>query len=238
MGNTAICTTCPANAAQVFEDILPLDSEASFVNPPIKFSFPTERLPFQVRLDKVRIERDWNSLGVVLSCDDCPNGLTIDEIAQFGCIPDWNEKQSDATTRLRVGDMIMAVNDVGATSEELLQILKKLGECGEPVKLLIDPGPEAFNKTSSEPVNHGAYTRSGFLGPSAKSRTLDHPDLRKYFAILDIAETSSDEAIRRQYRRLARIWHPDKNPENVENCKDKFLAISTAYQAIKDTLRF
>jgi len=236
MGNTAVCKTCPANAAQVFEDILPLESETSFLNPPVK-SFQRGRLAFQLRLDKVRIERDWNSLGVVLSSDDCPNGLTIDEIAQFGSIPEWNEKQSDATMRVRVGDMIMGVNDVAASCQELLDHLKKLGECGEPVKLLIDPGPEAFNKRFSDSMNQGSYARSGMYGSSATPRKLEYPDLRQHFAILDISETSSDEAIRRQYRRLARVWHPDKNPENPEISKEKFLAINAAYQAIQETLK-
>merc|ERR1719359_51887 len=102
---------------------------------------------------------------------------------------------------------------------------------------MINPGPEAFDAT---PVNGPSSAREPTSFPAATpwhEKRIIHPDLRPHFATLNISTSSSDEAIRSHYKRLARLWHPDKNPENVEEAKAKFQAISTAYSAIKTKLR-
>lgn len=37
-----------------------------------------------------------------------------------------------------------------------------------------------------------------------------------------------------RYRRLALKWHPDKNPDNVEEADDKFKSIGEAYEVLSD----
>ena len=43
-----------------------------------------------------------------------------------------------------------------------------------------------------------------------------------YYQILDLEETSSLEEIKKSYRKLAKVWHPDRNnnsPESVSKFK-------------------
>jgi len=68
---------------------------------------------------------------------------------------------------------------------------------------------------------------------------LSHINLRRYMAgpheILGIPQTAKKEDIKRAYRRLSMIYHPDKPTGNA----DKFLKIKTAYEAlmVPDTTR-
>jgi DnaJ-class molecular chaperone len=54
-----------------------------------------------------------------------------------------------------------------------------------------------------------------------------------YYNILEIPETSSQEEIKKAYRRLSMIYHPDKNKNDVE-CTKKFQKISEAYEILGD----
>ena len=38
--------------------------------------------------------------------------------------------------------------------------------------------------------------------------------------------------IKKVYRKLAMLWHPDKHPNNVEEAKAKFQAIQKAYESL------
>lgn len=60
-----------------------------------------------------------------------------------------------------------------------------------------------------------------------------YPHMNKHWAALDIADTSTKEEIRAQYRKLSVKWHPDKNQGNPA-AKERFQAISAAYEALKD----
>ena len=53
------------------------------------------------------------------------------------------------------------------------------------------------------------------------------------YQILEVERTADDNAIKTAYRKLAKQWHPDKNPGNPE-AEAKFQAISNAYDQIKD----
>jgi len=56
---------------------------------------------------------------------------------------------------------------------------------------------------------------------------------KDYYEVLGVPETSSDEEISRAYRRLARQFHPDVNPNNKE-AEERFKDISAAYDVVGD----
>lgn len=58
-----------------------------------------------------------------------------------------------------------------------------------------------------------------------------------YYGVLGVTANSSDEEIRRAYRKLAMQWHPDKwtrNPSLLGDAKRKFQQIQEAYSVLSD----
>ncbi|XP_076951197.1 uncharacterized protein LOC143624419 [Bidens hawaiensis] len=61
--------------------------------------------------------------------------------------------------------------------------------------------------------------------------------IESYYNILGVSVDSSDEEIRRAYRKLAMQWHPDKwttNPSFLGKTKRKFQQIQEAYSVLSD----
>ncbi|XP_061373476.1 uncharacterized protein LOC133315824 isoform X1 [Gastrolobium bilobum] len=55
-----------------------------------------------------------------------------------------------------------------------------------------------------------------------------------YYNILKVNRNASDEDLKKAYKRLAMIWHPDKNPVNKSEAEAKFKRISEAYDVLSD----
>ncbi len=55
-----------------------------------------------------------------------------------------------------------------------------------------------------------------------------------YYKILEISKNASDKEIKKAYRRLARKYHPDVNP-NDETSKKKFQEINEANEVLSDS---
>lgn len=50
------------------------------------------------------------------------------------------------------------------------------------------------------------------------------------YDVLEVAEDATESEIRKSYRKLAREWHPDKNPEY--GARAKFQKIAKAYETL------
>jgi len=61
------------------------------------------------------------------------------------------------------------------------------------------------------------------------------PHCAEQFEILGLADTATQEEIRKRYRELALEHHPDKHPENPSAAVERFQQIKEAYNAVKDT---
>ncbi|XP_015437475.1 PREDICTED: dnaJ homolog subfamily B member 6-like isoform X2 [Dufourea novaeangliae] len=55
-----------------------------------------------------------------------------------------------------------------------------------------------------------------------------------YYKVLEVQRTASSGDIKKAYRKLALKWHPDKNPENLEEANKRFKEISEAYEVLCD----
>ncbi|KAF9474678.1 DnaJ-domain-containing protein [Pholiota conissans] len=55
-----------------------------------------------------------------------------------------------------------------------------------------------------------------------------------YYQILEIAEDATADEIKRSFRRLALIHHPDKNHADVEEATKRFAALQQAYEVLSD----
>ncbi len=79
----------------------------------------------------------------------------------------------------------------------------------------------------------GAKPGGASAGAGAKPSAPKYPSGRKYYQILEVSETATDEEIDAAYKRMAREWHPDKHPDNPQQAQQKFIEIKEAYEAIK-----
>ncbi|NEP55816.1 MAG: DnaJ domain-containing protein [Symploca sp. SIO2G7] len=61
-------------------------------------------------------------------------------------------------------------------------------------------------------------------------------DARSYYKILQVSTNATIEAIKQAYRRLARQYHPDLNPNNPE-AADRFKEICEAYEVLSDSVQ-
>jgi curved DNA-binding protein CbpA len=56
-----------------------------------------------------------------------------------------------------------------------------------------------------------------------------------YYDILQVPKQSTNDDIKKSFRRLAKLWHPDKN--KTKDAENKFKDLSKAYKVLSDPIR-
>src|SRR5918997_2770665 len=59
------------------------------------------------------------------------------------------------------------------------------------------------------------------------------PAVKEPYATLGVSRKASDEEIKKAYRKLAREYHPDKNPGD-SNAEERFKEVQGAYAILSD----
>ena len=57
---------------------------------------------------------------------------------------------------------------------------------------------------------------------------------RDYYEVLGVSKTATDDELKRAFRKLAKQYHPDANPDNKEEAEKKFKEINEAYETLSD----
>jgi DnaJ-class molecular chaperone len=57
---------------------------------------------------------------------------------------------------------------------------------------------------------------------------------KDYYQIFNLSREASPEDIKKAFRRLAMQYHPDRNPENIQDSEAKFKEINEAYEVLGD----
>ena len=55
-----------------------------------------------------------------------------------------------------------------------------------------------------------------------------------YYEILEIDNDADSESIKKAYKKLAKKFHPDLNPDDIELSEEKFKEINEAYHVLID----
>jgi len=58
--------------------------------------------------------------------------------------------------------------------------------------------------------------------------------VKEYYNILELQENCSTSDIKKNYKKMALKWHPDRNIENKDIAEEKFKKISEAYEVLND----
>ncbi len=56
---------------------------------------------------------------------------------------------------------------------------------------------------------------------------------RNYYDVLGVKKTATQDEVKKAYRKLARQYHPDANP-NDPKAEEKFKEVSSAYEVLSD----
>ena len=59
-------------------------------------------------------------------------------------------------------------------------------------------------------------------------------DKRDYYEVLGVSKTATEDELKKAFRKLAKQYHPDANPDNKEEAEKKFKEINEAYETLSD----
>lgn len=58
--------------------------------------------------------------------------------------------------------------------------------------------------------------------------------MSSYYDVLGVSKSSSNDDIKKAYKKMCLKWHPDKNPDKVEEAKVEFQKIQEAYEVLSN----
>ena len=59
-------------------------------------------------------------------------------------------------------------------------------------------------------------------------------DKRDYYEVLGVNKNATDDEIKKAYKKLAKKYHPDLNPDDPKGAEAKFKEVGEAYEVLKD----
>ena len=57
---------------------------------------------------------------------------------------------------------------------------------------------------------------------------------KDYYGILGVSKTATEDELKKAYRKLAKKYHPDANPDNKKEAEVKFKEVNEAYEVLSD----
>lgn len=61
--------------------------------------------------------------------------------------------------------------------------------------------------------------------------------MKSYYQVLGIDKDAGPEEIKRAYRKMASLCHPDHNPQSTKEAEEKFKEINDAYEVLGDEVK-
>lgn len=58
--------------------------------------------------------------------------------------------------------------------------------------------------------------------------------MRCHYEVLGVSQDASLDEIKKAYRKKALVYHPDKNADNVEEAKKRFIEVQDAYETLSN----
>ena len=62
-------------------------------------------------------------------------------------------------------------------------------------------------------------------------------DTKGYYTTLQVSPDVTPSALKKEYYTCAKKWHPDKNPQNIDQATKKFADIANAYDVLSDPVQ-
>jgi DnaJ-class molecular chaperone len=90
-------------------------------------------------------------------------------------------------------------------------------------------GPRGLQEQKQK-QRHKEYERK--RDAKARDRQLYHMRHTRDYEALELPIGASRADVKAAYRRLAKLWHPDKHPDKVDEAKEKFQNIQRAYDSL------